>query len=252
MVIGVLSANPEGPLFRRAMRDLQELAAVPPSQTDRTFLPQVHAMNTLKAIFSSSVLGDASDEYVPDCLVLASTSLTSVVWAIRNCGLMLFRALVDRLLGTLESHNSTDSTTRKQVRFSWNQHPELEAALRRLIDSGISGSDSPSRAIEGVFPALKMIQSIPPTPSSRDYFCEAMLKLCCSSHWHVRDVAARTYCNLTEGDDLLATMRSVLHCDGTSQNDMHGRLFCVYYLVRDLVSRNDLTLSESIYMFREI
>jgi hypothetical protein len=226
------------------MNDLQQLAAISPSQTGREFLPQVHAMNSLKQIFSNSILGNVSENYVPDCLILASNCLTSDVWAIMNCGLMLFRALVDRLLGSLEEYNSTDSTKNKP-RFSWHQYPELEATLRRLIDAGIDGSDSPAQDIEGVFPALKMIQSIPPAEASRGYFCQAMLRLCRSSHWHVRDIAARTYCNLTESDNVFSTMRGLLQRGDGSQNDAHGRLLCIYYLVVGLLSKSSLSCSES-------
>jgi Putative death-receptor fusion protein (DUF2428)/HEAT repeat len=244
IIQGVLSADPKGPLLIRAMRELKELAAVIPStQTNGMFLPQVHAMNSLRAVFMSSTLGEPSEKHIPDCLILASKCLTSNIWAIRNCGLMLFRALVDRLLGSSESHSSSDTKQTRLARFSWTQSSEMESVLSQLIDSGTDHSNS-SRAIEGVFPALKMIQKIQPSKPNRDYFCRAVLKLCRSSHWHVRDMAARTFCNLAQGDGLIRTINDLLPDQLESQNDLHGRLLCIYYFLMSRIGDKPLPSSE--------
>jgi hypothetical protein len=231
------------------MKELQEQAALPIANSKRMFLPQVHALNTLKAIFSNSILGDASEQCVPDCLVLASKCLVSDMWAIRNCGLMLFRALVDRLLGSLESHNSVDTKHKTRLRFSWDEHPVLEGTIHRLIDAGMDESVAPLRDLESVFPALKMIQSIPPAEASRDYFCRAMLKLSQSSHLHIRDVAAGTYCNLTKGEDFFTVLRGLLHGNNVPEDEAYGRLHCVSYLVRSHLSGSGLSSSKSVLAY---
>lgn len=64
------------------MAELKSLAGRPVtlSETDETNLPQVHAMNCVKEIFKSSILGKRSDKHIPDCLQLAADSLTSEMY----------------------------------------------------------------------------------------------------------------------------------------------------------------------------
>jgi hypothetical protein len=47
------------------------------SDVDETNLPQVHAMNCLKDIFRSSVLGKRADNHITEAFQIAATSLKS-------------------------------------------------------------------------------------------------------------------------------------------------------------------------------
>ena len=79
MITGILSSNAISPAIDEVVAGLQELAKRPviASSQDESRLPQVHAMNCLKEIFKSSTLVKEREEYIPECLQLAATSLKS-------------------------------------------------------------------------------------------------------------------------------------------------------------------------------
>lgn len=79
LIAGVLSANAKTPSFQDVMTKLKTISSqsVKLSETDETNLPQVHAMNCLKDIFRSSVLGKRAESHITDALQIAADSLTS-------------------------------------------------------------------------------------------------------------------------------------------------------------------------------
>ena len=76
---GILSSNAHKPAFEDVIDELKVLARKPVklSKLDETNLPQVHAMNCLKEIFKSSILGKKPDSHIAECLQIAADSLNS-------------------------------------------------------------------------------------------------------------------------------------------------------------------------------
>lgn len=76
---GILSANSKSPSFEDVLSKLKSVAQRPValSELDEVALPQVHAMNCLKEIFKSSVLGKRCENHIADCLEIAADSLNS-------------------------------------------------------------------------------------------------------------------------------------------------------------------------------
>ena len=91
-------------MFDIVYLDLKRLAFQPVSVTlkdeDEPRLPQVHALNCLKDIMTHSRFRTCTEQYVGEMLELAADRLSSPTWAIRNCGLMLFRACANRIENT--------------------------------------------------------------------------------------------------------------------------------------------------------
>ena len=82
MVTGLLSAFPSGHFFNEVLLDLQAIADAPFEDTnvdDLLQLPQVHALNCLKDIFTDARFGLSSEPHLSDCLGLAAQSLDSPV-----------------------------------------------------------------------------------------------------------------------------------------------------------------------------
>lgn len=79
MIAGVLSSNTTKPSFLEVMTELKHLATMPSrsSELDHTNLPQVHAINCLREIFKSAVLGKRAESHVAEGLQIASDSLRS-------------------------------------------------------------------------------------------------------------------------------------------------------------------------------
>ncbi|KAJ9639502.1 hypothetical protein H2199_006537 [Coniosporium tulheliwenetii] len=253
LITGVLSADPEGPLFRRAMDDLRAEAQLEGRQANiqETHLPQVHAMNCLKDIYTNTKLGQSSEPYLTSGLDLAASRLESDVWAIRNCGLMLFRALIDRLLGSGDTQNWTEHDSSKASRLSYERYPNLLEIMTRLLrprpteqegkNAEARSTASPSAVAEGVFPVLQILQRAPPPPAQARTIRQLVLGLTRSPHWHVRDMAARTYAGLVPPAEHRAIVLALLtNSSLSSQNMLHGDLLCVRYIVRRVVQKAPL------------
>jgi hypothetical protein len=229
-----LGADPGGSLFLLAMNDLQNV--IQSFRNEASIhgdpLPQVHALNCLKAIFISTILGPSSEPYIVSALDIAGQCLISKTWAIRNCGLMLFRALIDRLLGSTDSHDWSEEGQSKVPRLSYDDYPTLLDIVFKLLTLDGTQSGSPETALESVFPALKILQRIPPPRHRRVEIRKLVLGLCGSSHWHVRDMAARTLSGLVTEMSLPQIVNENLLDHSLGENNTHGRLLFISYVAK--------------------
>jgi hypothetical protein len=74
-----MSAHAKVPSFDQVMVELMTLAGEPveSSDIDEMNLYQVHAMNCLKELFKSTILGKRSEGYLAQCFELAVKGLRS-------------------------------------------------------------------------------------------------------------------------------------------------------------------------------
>lgn len=81
LIAAVLTANATSPSFDEVYGALETIGkkTVTMSETDGSNLPQVHALNSLRDIFRSSVLSRRAEGYLGRTLHLAATSLKSEV-----------------------------------------------------------------------------------------------------------------------------------------------------------------------------
>lgn len=238
LMCGILIADRSEKLFPRAFAELEAISrtVVDADSAQEGSLPQVHAMNCIKDILKNTRLAERSEAYVPTALRLAADSLRSDAWAIRNCGLMLFRAVIDRLLGTNDAYLDDGLAVKKRVDFE--QHPELLT----LVLSLLTGTGTPNRATtetrnEGVFPALQLLQRARIPPAYQEQVETAVFALTASPSWHVRDKAARTYISYVPVDESAATLEQLLAPSNTLSNAMHGTTLCSKYLLQRLRAR---------------
>ena len=78
MITGILSAYSVGDFFNDVILDLQAIAHGPIShaaENDGMELPQVHALNCLKDIFTDSRFGPSSETHIANTLDLAAACL---------------------------------------------------------------------------------------------------------------------------------------------------------------------------------
>ncbi|KAK4163458.1 thyroid adenoma-associated protein [Cladorrhinum sp. PSN259] len=238
LIAAVLSANASSPSFEEVFCNLEEIGKKPvrQSETDGSNLPQVHALNCLREIFRSSLLSKRAEGYLARTLLLAGTCLKSDVWAIRNCGLLLLRSLIDCLLGTGESkaliESGWDGTS---VRISYNKYPTLPGVILGLlksvsIDANV-GQVLNSAAAEAVFPALDIIRRAGPPEENRDDLREHIETYLGSRIWHVREIAARTLCSFLLQTDWAAEIGKLLSKCGNSMNQLHGTLVTARFVI---------------------
>ncbi|KAK7510564.1 putative death-receptor fusion protein-domain-containing protein [Phyllosticta citriasiana] len=239
LVTGILSAAPEGPLFDKVVGDLKSEASNEPTENaniDGSHLPQVHALNCLKDVFTNTKLSRVSEPHMGEGLSLAASKLESNIWAIRNCGLMLFRALIDRLLGSGTTQNWKETDHLRISRLSYRKYPNLLEIITSLLNPRSrtgSRNELTSKALEGVFPALQILQRAKPPPEKKEEIQALVFKLTASSHWHVRDMAARTIASLLDPEERVEWYLWLLELPTHGKNALHGRLLTALYLAKE-------------------
>ena len=78
MITGILAAYPTGEFFDEVMLDLQSIADAPVSETlsvEEQSLPQVHALNCLKDVFSDTRFATSSESHAAKVLDIAARCL---------------------------------------------------------------------------------------------------------------------------------------------------------------------------------
>ncbi|KAI1450812.1 putative death-receptor fusion protein-domain-containing protein [Annulohypoxylon stygium] len=240
LIVGILSSNAERPSFENVIHNLQDIGRQPAlvSETDGSNLPQVHALNCIKDIFKSSFLSKGAEPYLTDCLQLAANSLKSEVWAIRNCGLLLLRSLIDCLFGTSESKSSIEAGwDGRTIKISYRKFKALPELLVSLLEMGqqSTGVLIGSQTAESVFPALDIIRRAGPPEEVRNKLYSIIAWYLGSRIWHVREIAARTLCSFLLKPDWTESIARLLQDCGSSANKLHGALLTLKFLLERLV-----------------
>ena len=140
---------------------------------------------------------------------------------------MLFRALLDRLLGTNDSYINQD--TAPQSRLSFTAVPNLMSVILRLISPPLDTTKD--MLTEGVFPALQLLQRTPPPADQLGTVTDAVLRLTASSQWHIRDKAAKTYAVLIAGREPVVQATRLVTSTYKTLNETHGALLAARYVL---------------------
>lgn len=248
LLCGILIADKSSKLLVQSFKDLEQIARqdVDAKSAEEGSLAQVHAMNCLKDVFKNARLGEQSEGYIATGLQLAADALRSDVWAIRNCGLMLFRALIDRLLGTDQLYFEDGISGQKYI--SVEQHPELLDVVLGLLPQPSSHAEAVSVRYEGVFPALQLLQHTR-IPDTRLQEVKAAVQiLVASPSWHVRDKAARTLASLMVARDVEKMLHEAqsLVDSANSQNALHGAILTARDTLRRLARDGEVASHHSL------
>lgn len=238
LICGVLIADRSGALFKRAFAEIEDIARqdVDLASAHESSLSQIHAMNCMKDVLKNTRLSDKSEQYVLVALRLAADSLRSQAWGIRNCGLMLFRAVIDRLLGTNDAYVEDEVATKRRVDFE--HHQDLLELVIGLLSTAPTSMDSDEGARnEGVFPALQLLQRAHMPEAKRTEVQIAVYALTASPSWHVRDKAARTYASFVPVETTSVMLEELLAGPRSDRNALHGSLLCAMYLIRRLSTK---------------
>lgn len=204
-----------------------------PDQANRLSLAQVHAMNTLREVMVNSRFRNAIVPHVQKILTLATENLGSNIWAIQNCGLMLYRAGISRVAHGDDSP-SLDSYAGEPESLSSTVILALDL-LRTRKDSvaaaiGVNGQqddcDNALSDVEQKFAALDMISHFHPTNELKDAVFVQLFELLSSPVWLVRERAAEVIASLVPFEKLQKNLNECLVAikPSMSQNKLHGIL----------------------------
>ncbi|KAI0402725.1 putative death-receptor fusion protein-domain-containing protein [Xylaria palmicola] len=249
IIVGILASRADSPSFREVIVKFQEIGRQPAfvSETDGSNLAQVHALNCLKDIFKTSFLSHRAEPYLTDCLQLAAQSLQSEVWAIRNCGLLLLRSLIDNLFGTNENKLTMEAGwDGRTVRIAYHKFESLPSLLVNLLELGkkSSGSVMGTQTAEAVFPALDIIRRAGPPEGCLQKLNDIITWYLGSHIWHVREIAARTLCSLLLTTTWLQSIKLLLTNPSLGANKLHGALLTLRFLLERLLQVMPDQLSE--------
>ncbi|KAI1154646.1 putative death-receptor fusion protein-domain-containing protein [Nemania diffusa] len=249
IIVGILASKADNPSFKDVIIKLQEIGRQPAfvSETDGSNLAQVHALNCLKDVFKTSFLSPRAEPYLTDCLQLAALSLQSEVWAIRNCGLLLLRSLIDNLFGTTENKTAMEAGwDGRTVRISYHKFEALPSLLVNLLELGKKTSSivMGTQTAEAVFPALDIIRRAGPPEGHLAKLYEIISWYLGSHIWHVREIAARTLCSLLLRSTWLQSIKMLIISPDQSSNKLHGALLTTRFLLERLLQVMPEQLSE--------
>jgi hypothetical protein len=164
---------------------------------------------------------------------------------------MLFKALIERLLGSSEAQDWKELERARTSRFSYDDYPSLVGILSELLNpegplkksiENTPDSSSPLdlHGAEGVFPALQILRQAQPPEANLGPIVKAIEKLFASPHWHLRDMAARTVVSLQPVHQLYTATIALLSASHASHNLQHGILLAARYMIRKLLQDPDV------------
>ncbi|RAO64566.1 uncharacterized protein BHQ10_000578 [Talaromyces amestolkiae] len=248
LVTGICISKSGDPLFGKIMDDLQNIASTPAVQVssyNELSLPQVHAMNCLKDILATSKLTSCTENYIMPVLRFGADSLSSPIWAIRNCGLMLFHASMNKMCVRrpgVPFGFSGDSGVEPNMSLAFPKYEGLTQLLAQLLasaDEARDGGREPEQGLlasnetEKVFPALGIIaEKVPSTSNNDDDLLRGLvIHHIKSTIWAVREQAARVYASLLRYGDMLSSINALMDDDlaKLSQINLHGKMLCARY-----------------------
>nr|DBA27195.1 TPA: hypothetical protein GDO54_011363 [Pyxicephalus adspersus] len=225
--------NSKACLLKMTMKELINLAM--PSgdlSGNNSTIPQVHALNILRAIFRDTRLGENVIPYVGEGTQAAILGFTSPVWAVRNSSTLLFSTLITRIFGV---KRGKDERSKKNSPTGESKlHPSLYLLL--LILSKLYPSP-----MDGTYSALSMAPFIP-----------FIMRCANSPVYRSREMAARALVPFLLADDIPCTAVELIKSLPNSsshlvrQNHIHGVLLQVFYLLQSFFEAKHTTNSERI------
>lgn len=205
-------------------------------------LPQVHALNCLREIMTSTRFSIVVSRFLSTMLELAATCLSSKVWAIRNCGLMLLRAGIHRLRLASPQENSLST---KHLGEQPVEDTPRTIAVRLLELAAEEPSNGPfstqNNATEHVFAALDLLGHAVGGDAATEEIVNIISRELSNPTWAVRDHAAFLIASrLADVGPFLAIDKLIKATQPTGcGNQVQGVLICCRYILN--VRKESLT-----------
>lgn len=172
-------------------------------------IPQVHAFNCMKQIFVESDLQRTSIEYADVALTLALREFNSVNWSVRNCAVMLFNAIQQRIFGGQKLY---------PFDLFFYKYPLLKDAMLEKLNDGQQ---------QNLFPVIILLSRLDTSLSEESdtlkVFKKSLISLLSHKHWKVREMVARVIVSLHQKSELVSFLNSFdIHDEDL--NKVHGYL----------------------------
>nr|XP_009667198.1 PREDICTED: thyroid adenoma-associated protein isoform X2 [Struthio camelus australis] len=233
-------------LLKMTMKELISLAA--PLNESSSIIPQVHALNILRALFRDTRLGENIMPYVADGIQAAVLGFMSPVWAVRNSCTLLFSALITRIFGVKRGKDENSKKNRMTGREFFSRFPSLYPFLLKQLEVVANTLDSEAEELKvhpSLFLLLLILGKLYPSPMDGTYsalsmapFVPFIIRCGHSPVYRSREMSGRALVPFVMVNEVPQTVLSLLKGlpDCTSpcirQNAIHGTLLQVFHLLQ--------------------
>uniref|UniRef100_A0A8B9C0D4 tRNA (32-2'-O)-methyltransferase regulator THADA n=1 Tax=Anser brachyrhynchus TaxID=132585 RepID=A0A8B9C0D4_9AVES len=235
-------------LLKMTMKELLSLAA--PLNESSSVIPQVHALNILRALFRDTRLGENIMPYVADGIQAAILGFMSPVWAVRNSSTLLFSALITRIFGVKREKDENSKKNRMTGREFFSRFPSLYPFLLKQLEVVANTSNS-------LFLLLLILGKLYPSPMDGTYsalsmapFVPFIIRCGHSPVYRSREMSGRALVPFVMVNEVPHTVMSLLRGlpDCTSpcirQNNIHGTLLQVFHLLQSYLESKQFVDSD--------
>lgn len=225
----------------------------------------VHTLNVLRLLYRESCLAEVVIPHLSSGFALCFRAFGSPNWSVRNSGLMLFTALMNRTFGVRHEAEDFAAPNLVDVRMLHAKGAEILSvigsqcldSLRMLRKTDLG--DNRYQIEFSVYPLLSFIQRVRFSLGGEQRHVE-FYKMALEYVWQclgndiikVRHMSARLLCHMCESQVLLGCLKARLECVSTDDvtcsraNWIHGLAFLLKLLSqRRLVSELDLVPLET-------
>ncbi|NXC68694.1 THADA protein, partial [Anhinga anhinga] len=241
-------------LLKMTMKELISLAA--PLNESSSVIPQVHALNILRALFRDTRLGENIMPYVADGIQAAILGFMSPVWAVRNSSTLLFSALITRIFGVKRGKDENSKKNRMTGREFFSRFPSLYPFLLKQLEVVTNTLNSEAEELKihpSLFLLLLILGRLYPSPMDGTYsalsmapFVPFVIRCGHSPVYRSREMSGRALVPFVTVNEVPHTVLSLLEGlpDSTSpcirQNIIHGTLLQVFHLLQSYLASKQL------------
>uniref|UniRef100_A0A674I6T3 tRNA (32-2'-O)-methyltransferase regulator THADA n=1 Tax=Terrapene triunguis TaxID=2587831 RepID=A0A674I6T3_9SAUR len=232
-------------LLKMTMNELISLAA--PVNESPNIIPQVHALNILRALFRDTRFGENIIPYIADGIQAAILGFTSPVWAVRNSSTLLFSTLITRIFGVKRGKDENSKKNRMTGREFFSRFPTLYPFLLQQLEVVARTMDSETGELKlhpSLFLLLLILGKLYPSPMDGTYsalsmapFVPFIMRCGYSPVYRSREMAGRALVPFVMINQIPHTVQSLLaelpECTNPCirQNSVHGMLLQVFHLL---------------------
>uniref|UniRef100_A0A8C3AY65 tRNA (32-2'-O)-methyltransferase regulator THADA n=1 Tax=Cyclopterus lumpus TaxID=8103 RepID=A0A8C3AY65_CYCLU len=243
----LLSSEPKSSsccLLKMTMRELIALAVPSANRTtDSSTVPQVHALNILRALYRDTRLGENVIPFVSDGMQAAVLGFTSPVWAVRNSSTLLFSTLITRIFGVKKGKDEHSKKNRMTGREFFTRFPALYPFLLNQLEEAAATVESDSGQVKlhpSLFLLLLVLSRLYPSPMDGSSsplglapFMPFIIRCGRSAVYRTREMAARALVPFVLVTQVPSTVHALLQelpaqpGPEIQHNHLHGTLLQV-------------------------
>ncbi|NWY38916.1 THADA protein, partial [Sylvia atricapilla] len=245
-------------LLKMTMKELISLAA--PLNESSSVIPQVHALNILRALYRDTRLGENIMPYVADGIKASILGFMSPVWAVRNSSTLLFSALITRIFGVKRGKDENSKKNRMTGREFFSRFPSLYPFLLKqleVVTNTLSSEAEELKIHPSLFLLLLILGRLYPSPMDGSHsalstapFVPFILRCGQSPVYRCREMSGRALVPFIMANELPHTVLALLRglpdsaTHSMRQNTVHGTLLQVFHLLQSYLESNQFVSSD--------